>query len=134
MTASALVTAAVEAQTPFLERVYPAVCLVVLGAVLVAMGRMGARRTLAPNALLGIRTRRTMASERVWYDVHALAAPWSLAAGLVALIGIIPVLLLEGPFSPLAMLASVGTSIVILSVGTVHALRRVPAAEPEADR
>ncbi|MEU8173952.1 SdpI family protein [Microbispora hainanensis] len=134
MTASALVTAAMAAQAPFGERIYLALCLVLLGAVLVTMGRMGARRALAPNALFGIRTKRTLSSDRVWYEVHAAAAPWSLAAGVVAFIGIIPVLLLEEDLSVSAVLVGVCASVVVLSVGAVRALRRVAAPGEETDR
>lgn len=134
MTAPALVTMAADAQAPFAERVYLAACLVVLGAVLVTLGRMGARRTLAPNALFGIRTKRTMRSEQVWYEVHAIAAPWMFAAGFIAIIGIIPVLLLGEDFLLLTVLLSVGTSVVIMVAGAVHALRKVPAPERKADR
>ncbi|MBX6382857.1 MAG: SdpI family protein [Microbispora sp.] len=134
MTAPVLVPLAADAQISLAERIYLAACLVVLGAVLVTLGRMGARRTLMPNALFGIRTRRTMRSERVWYEVHAVAAPWMLTAGFVAFIGIIPVLLLREDFVFLTMLLSVGTSLVITVVGAVGAQRRVTAPERQADR
>lgn len=133
MTASALAGAAAQAQATVGERVLPATCLVVLGVVFTMMGRMGARRTLAPNALFGIRTKRTTRSEHVWYEVHAAAAPWALAAGVVAFAGIIPILLLPEDFVLLALLLSVGVSVTLLLAGTFHALRRIPDPE-DADR
>lgn len=132
MTGTALIVAAADAATPLGIRIYLAVVLAILSGVLFTMGRMGARRTLRPNALFGIRTRRTMSSDEIWYEAHALAAPWSLAAGFVALIGVVPVLLLSDDLLYVVLLLSVMTSTVILVLGSIIAVRQ--AAETVAKR
>lgn len=132
MTGIVLIAAAADAPISPAERIYFAAVLAILGGVFLAMGRMGARRTLKPNALFGIRTRRTMRSEEIWYEAHALAAPWSLAAGFVALIGAVPVLLLEDDILFIILTLSLITSTVILSVGSIIAVRR--ASERSSQR
>lgn len=44
----------------------------VVGGVPLTMGRLGARRALAPNAFSGIRTTR---GATVWYEMRAQTAP-----------------------------------------------------------
>lgn len=54
--------------------------LLLLSGVLHYVGRATADGTIGRNAMVGIRTRRTRASDRAWLVAHRTAAPW-LAIG-----------------------------------------------------
>ncbi|WP_457638050.1 SdpI family protein [Oceanithermus sp.] len=54
-----------------------------MGVIFFTLGRKAARGELKPNHLVGLRTARTLASEEAWYRVHARAAPFWVAAGVV---------------------------------------------------
>ena len=58
--------------------------LVVVGVVVLAVGRGAARGSIPVNAAMGIRTAATMASEPAWRAGHGAAGPWLIAASVTA--------------------------------------------------
>ncbi|MCK1794822.1 SdpI family protein [Streptomyces sp. XM4193] len=60
-----------------------ALALGVGGLLVIGTGLLPQRGLLGKNAFLGLRTRRSMASDENWETVHRVAAPWLVAGGLL---------------------------------------------------
>lgn len=58
----------------------------VAGVVFVVLGRLGARRLLPRNWLVGIRTRSTLRNDEAWFIAHEVASPSILRAGYAGLV------------------------------------------------
>ena len=65
----------------------PLVSSVVLAVVVGLMGWLGARESLPRNAVFGIRTSSTTASEQAWSAAHKAAAPYSYGSAAVFVVG-----------------------------------------------
>lgn len=88
-----------------------AVVLVLMGAVLVALGRLGRSGRLKRNAFAGVRTRATMSSDEAWDAAQRASAGYTIVAGWGAAVGgvalAVVVLLGGGPDAlPRAVLAT----------------------------
>jgi hypothetical protein len=109
-----------------------ATALAVVGAAVSAlvwwMTREAAAGRLARNRTLGIRTRRTLASEEGWVRGHRAALPWTLAgryaAGVVAVATLVAVG--SGRAAPLGLaLGSLAVATVLVVVaGALLAVNR----------
>lgn len=103
----------------------------VLGAALVGSGvlvrsvsRRAADGALGPNAVAGIRTKATMASEEAWLAAHRAGLRDSLLAGSVSIVGgvvilvLAPVMAVAGVGSPdrYAAVAGIGAMLVTLGL------------------
>lgn len=100
--------------------------LLVSGGLVFYAGYAGNRRTLRPNAFIGIRTPLTLENEAAWHDVHERAGGWLMASGLV-----MPVLtvglysLSHGPTQLTLLVIGLSALMTLLIVGTVRASRAV---------
>lgn len=104
--------------------------LLLMAAVLVVMGVLGARRRIRPNEFFGIRTSYTRSSEFAWYTVHELAARWSVVAGLVCLPGLVLLPVAATPNGQIAaVIAPMGFSMLLLFVGMWRAQKGSRARE-----
>ncbi|WP_317495589.1 SdpI family protein [Haloechinothrix sp. LS1_15] len=68
------------------------VALGVAAVLLAAVAWLGRKGALQPNAVVGIRTPRTLEDRQLWYQVHHANAPWQFAGSAVtfcALLGMV---------------------------------------------
>lgn len=69
----------------------------IVGAlVLIAVSVPLLMRKVRPNYFYGFRTRQTLGSEQVWYDVNAYSARWLIGAGVLTLVTALLVALIPG--------------------------------------
>lgn len=105
----------------------------VLGATLVVVALATANGTIARNGLIGIRTRKTRASDEAWMAAHVAAKPASLLSAVIAFIAGVLVLVLAIALDsnvPAAVVAVVGMVAVLalVIVAAVQAQRAATAA------
>ena len=113
-----------------------------MGALFIALGRRAARGELRPNHLVGLRTARTLASEKEWYRVHARAAPvWMAAgAGLVLVSAAVLTAAALGRLNPRASELAFALEVFTAFIAAVWPLwsdteaEPAPAPDPEAER
>lgn len=110
--------------------------LVVGGLALAVVGVLGWRRRLPRNRFAGVRTVNTLRDEEAFAVGNQVAAPTTMAAGAVAVLG--AVVLLAAPHDPLApplalritvvAVAGLGTLVLTVVGGVLgdRAARRVP--------
>lgn len=74
---------------------------------------------LSRNRFFGLRTKRSLASDEAWKHVHRVSAPYTAAAGVVVLVGLIPMGLTVGssPGFAVSLLVTDGLMLVLLLVG-----------------
>lgn len=74
---------------------------------------------LRRNRWFGLRTKRSLASDEAWRHVHRVSAPFTAAAGLVVLVGLVPMALTvdSGPGFAVSLLVTDGLMLVLLLVG-----------------
>ncbi|MFJ6697454.1 SdpI family protein [Streptomyces sp. NPDC091272] len=104
-----------------------AVLLGLTGLGLVVVGRIGATGLLRRNALVGIRTARSTASDEAWRSVHRTAAPWLYAAGAVPLAAAVAMPFIGHPAVLVGVaLGSLALLLVLLALGVRRATRALP--------
>ncbi|GAB2828215.1 SdpI family protein [Streptomyces daliensis] len=84
---SAHVGAAVAESPDGFSRVVLALVLGASGVLVGVSGWLGAGERLRRNPVVGIRTRRSLASDEAWRTVHRFAAPWFYASGAALVLG-----------------------------------------------
>ena len=111
--------------------VLPAASLVSLGLLLGWAARASRTGTLERNALVGIRTRATMASDKAWHTGHRAAAPMLGAAAWASVVtGLLgTVTAVTGSWiAAVAVSVGYGALLVMLGLATAHAGRAARAA------
>lgn len=89
----------------------PRLVWILLGLNLISVGNLLPRTH--PNLLIGIRTRRTIASSAMWRQVHRTTGWATVIFGIVMVLG---ALLLNGPsIVQAASVAVIGGSLVVLN-------------------
>ncbi|GAB3482197.1 hypothetical protein GCM10027440_22520 [Nocardiopsis coralliicola] len=102
--------------------------LLAVGGTMLAVGLLGRSGRLAPNELVGIRTKAAQSSDRAWYAVHRAAAGWMIAGAAAAFLGIPAVLLGGRADVQAAILAgAVAAAAALGGIGAVRAGRRAGA-------
>ena len=85
VTTSSIAAAARELSTGEL-RVLVLLAMLHVSALLVLISLPLAKRQIKPNSLYGLRTRATLADERVWYQANAYAARLMIRGGLAGVV------------------------------------------------
>ena len=93
--------------------------LVIIGSLIVAVGRAGRRGMLTPDAKVGIRTATTTASDEAWYTAHEVAGRWISFGGWAITIGGLIIMLSQpetGDAIRIALVATVvGAGLIVFS-------------------
>jgi uncharacterized membrane protein len=109
------------------------VVLLVTAALLAWVGVRAATGRLARNRGLGLRTPRTLASDRAWAAAHRTAGPWLVAAATA--VGVPGVLLLARPSQALGqLLLLAGSGLLVALVAVASLLGDRAAGDAEAPR
>ncbi|MCE7082043.1 SdpI family protein [Streptomyces sp. ST2-7A] len=106
------------------------VVLLAGGAAVGVTTVMAARGKLSRNALAGIRTGRSMASDENWLLMHRVARPWAVAGG--AVMGLVaPTGLLTSDESVFGVVVTAGTllSLIPLFIGVHRGTRAIKERE-----
>ncbi len=104
------------------------------GLSLMWIARSAASGKLKRNAVAGIRTRKTMASEEAWRAAHVRAKTPTLIAGIVSLLGGVAALLPIGVGAMMtAVMVATGITFVLVIYGAVVGGRAADEVNGSAD-
>ena len=98
------------------ETIVLSLLLVLGGAAMILVAWLGSQRRLPLNAVVGIRTRTTMSSERAWYAAHrAAAGPLGFGGGVFVCGGIgLAVSGFDNIFGLLSLWLSLGAGLIFI--------------------
>ncbi|WP_230479943.1 SdpI family protein [Nocardiopsis kunsanensis] len=83
-------------------------------------------------AAFGIRTKRTLESERAWYHVHRSAAPWlTISAGILLAGALVPFFTGTGAAQFTAIMVGCVLYVGVLCTGAIRAHRTIPSTTVE---
>ena len=91
-----------------------------VGVLFVALAVPLTRRQVRPNPLYGLRTRRTLADPRLWYDANAYAGRLLARAGVAVALGAI--ILYAVPGLGLLAYTLAETAVLVVAVGAAMVL------------
>ena len=83
------------------------------------------QRSVGPNPVLGLRTKKTLSNERIWYEANAYCGRWMLRTSLFNTTALVLSLLMPGIGSHPDVLVLGNALLLLVSVlaGTIASLR-----------
>ena len=91
------------------------------GVAIAVAGAMARAERLSRQALVGIRTRATMASDDAWYAAQSAGADWVVFGGIIMAIGGLLTLLMESDDAAgVVSLATVAIALIPIAIGGIR--------------